>query len=165
MQHFIVGRRSGRDREIDNNKQLKGPITMFQNFNIFGRKQQVSAQALINELPIKLRMPAGYQGKTIPTSIVMMELLWQQYGLDIVHPEVSRWLERNAPDVKYALTENLSASGEDGERTEFRVGPKGTVELQLPLKIDDRLREVSSQYILNQMSGTTEPQTELRRAA
>ena len=129
---------------------------MFKSFNI-GRKQQGSTQTVVNEMPVKLRMPVGFQGKSVPTSIVMMELLWQQYGLDLVHPEVSRWLERNAPDVKYAMSQ--LAGGQ------IEVGSKGTVELNLSLKADDRLREVSSQYILSQVGHSMEPQPELRLAA
>jgi hypothetical protein len=124
-------------------------IKMFQSFNIFGRKQQGSAHAVIDELPVMLNMPAGFHGKTVPASIVVMELLWQQYGLDMLHPEVSRWLEQHAPDIKYAVAESRFASSNDC--TMFKVGPKGTIELHLSLKVDDRLREIASQYILSQV--------------
>lgn len=93
-----------------------------------------------------------------------MELLWQQYGLDIVHPEVSRWLERNAPDVKYAVARSQFFVGCD-KISQFKVGPKGTVEFQLSLNIDDRLREVSSQYILSQVQHSIEPETTYLRLA
>jgi hypothetical protein len=102
----------------------------------------------LNQLSVNLRMPAFYRGKAVPTSIVVMELLWQQYGLDLLHPEVSRWLEQNAPDVRSAAANGQFAHGE--------VGPQGNVELLLPLEIDDRLRAVSSQYILSQIEHSTE---------
>jgi hypothetical protein len=136
---------------------------MFQSFNTFGRKQQGFTNPVVNELSVKLRMPAGYQGKAVPTSIVVMELLWQQYGLDMVHPKVSLWLEQNAPDVKYMTAKTRFAR--DNDRTEVNVGPTGIIELHLPLKLDDRLREVSSQYILSQVQHELEPETELPLAA
>jgi hypothetical protein len=132
---------------------------MFQSINTTVSKQQDFTNPIVNELSIKLRMPAGYQGKVIPTSIVVMELLWQQYGLDVIHPEVSRWLEKNAPEVKYMA----GANGSEGSK--FRVKPNGTIDLLLPLKTDDRLREVSSQYILSQVERDLEPVTEFRLAA
>jgi hypothetical protein len=141
----------------------KGIITMFQCLDIFGRKQSKFKNPAENELSIELIMPAYYQGKTVPSSIVMMELLWQQYGLDMLHPEVSRWLEKNAPDVKYAAVRNQFASGND--KAQFKVGSQGTVELQLSLDVDDRLREVSSQYILSQVRHSFEPETEPQLAA
>jgi hypothetical protein len=133
---------------------------MFQSFNTFGRKQQDFTNPVVNELSVKLRMPAGYQGKAVPTSIVVMELLWQQYGLDMIHPQVSRWLEQNAPDVKYMAAKSQFARGND-----VNVGPTGIIELLLPLKLDDRLREVSSQYILSQVQHSMEPEAELPLAA
>jgi hypothetical protein len=122
-------------------------ITMFQCLNIFRCKQH---DPVANELSIELRIPISYQDKAVPTSIIVMELLWQQYGLDVIHPKVSRWLEQNAPDIKFASSD---------DRTQFKVGPKGTIELHLPLKVDDRLREVSFQYILSQVQHPTEPET------
>jgi hypothetical protein len=136
---------------------------MFQSFNTFGRKQQDFTNPVVNELSVKLRMPACYQGKAVPTSIVVMELLWQQYGLDMIHPEVSRWMEKNAPDVKYMAAKTQFARSND--RTQFRVGANGTIELHLPLKLDDRLREISSQYILSQVQHSMEPETEFPLAA
>jgi hypothetical protein len=136
---------------------------MFQSFNTFGRKQQDFTNPVINEMSVKLRMPACYRGKAVPTSIVVMELLWQQYGLDMIHPKVSRWLEQNAPDVKYMAAKTQFAGGND--RTEINVGSTGIIELQLPLKLDDRLREVSSHYILSQVQHSIEPETELPLAA
>jgi hypothetical protein len=143
-----------------NKKEMK---TMFHNFNTFGREQQVLTNPVNNEMSVKLRMPAGYQGKEVPKSVVVMELLWQQYGLDLIHPEVSRWLEKNAPDVKSIDSKNQSASAD--ERNNFRVGTNGTIELRLPLKLDDRLRKVSSQYILSQVETSIDPETELQMAA
>jgi hypothetical protein len=136
---------------------------MFQSFNTFGRKQQNLTNPVVNEISVNLRMPACYQSKAVPTSIVVMELLWQQYGLDMIHPEVSRWLERNAPEVKNMAAKTQFTRGNDN--TEVNVGPTGIIELQLPLKLDDRLREVSSQYILSQVQHSAEPETELPLAA
>jgi hypothetical protein len=136
---------------------------MFQSFNTFGRKQQAITNPVVNELSVKLRMPACYQGKAVPTSIVVMELLWQQYGLDMIHPKVSQWLEKNAPDVKYMAAKTQFVRGND--RTEVNVGSTGIIEMHLPLKLDDRLREVSSQYILSQVQHSTETETELPLAA
>jgi hypothetical protein len=141
----------------------KGIITMFQCLDIFGRKQTRFKNSVANELSVELIMPAVYQGKAVPPSIVMMELLWQQYGLDMLHPEVSRWLEKNAPDVKYAAARNQFASGNGS--AQFKVGPQGTVELQVSLEVDDRLREVSSQYIWSQVQRPMEPGTEPQLAA
>jgi hypothetical protein len=138
-------------------------ITMFQSFNTFNHKQKDFTNPVINEMSVKLRMPAGYQGKAVPTSIVVMELLWQQYGLDMIHPKVSQWLEKNAPDVKYMAPRNQFARGNDS--TEVNVGPTGIIELHLPLKLDDRLREVSSQYILSQVQHSMGSETELPLAA
>ncbi len=150
----------GRLLTTTNKKEMN---TMFHNFNIFGREQQVLTSPVNNEISIKLRMPYGYQGKEVPKSVVVMELLWQQYGLDLIHPEVSRWLERNAPDVKSIDSNNRSANVAD--RSKFRVEANGTIELRLPLKLDDRLRKVSSQYILSQVDNSIDPVTELQMAA
>jgi len=136
---------------------------MFQSFNTSVSKQQGFTNPVINEISVNLRMPAGYQGKVVPTSIVVMELLWQQYGLDVIHPEVSRWLEKNAPEVKYMASRNQFANGD--ESSKFIVKANGTIDLLLPLKTDDRLRMVSSQYILSQVQGDLEPETDLRLAA
>lgn len=138
--------------------KMKGMTTMFQSVNSFERQQQESKGTVANQLSVKLRMPLGFQGKTVPMNIVVMELLWQQYGLDLLHPEVSRWLEQNAPEVK-----SLVAS--DRHNAMFTVGSKGTIEMQISLRTDDRLREVSSQYILSQVGQSMAPQQELRLAA
>jgi hypothetical protein len=111
-----------------------------------------------NQMSVKLRMPLGYQGKTVPINIVVMELMWQQYGLDLMHPEVNRWLEQNAPEVKALVAKKHNDAG-------FTVGPKGTIEMQLSLRTDDRLREISSQYVLSQVGNAVAPQQELRLAA
>jgi hypothetical protein len=121
---------------------------MFQSINIFGRKQQNRAGSMIDQLPVMVEMPAGCEGKTVSSSAVMTALLWQQYGLDLLHPEFSRWLEQNAPDVKYAVAQN---SCQNGERAGLRVGADGGIKLQLSLEVDRRLREVASQYIMWQM--------------
>jgi hypothetical protein len=118
---------------------------MFQSINIFGRKEQNRAAELIDQLPVMVEMPAGCEGKTVSSSAVMTALLWQQYGLDLLHPEFSRWLEQNAPDVKYAAAENKAKNGDGAE---LRVEADGTIKVQLSPKVDDRLREISSQYIL-----------------
>jgi hypothetical protein len=120
-------------------------IKMFHSINIFGRKQQNRAAELIDQLPVTVKMPAGYEGKTVSSSTVMMALLWQQYGLDLLHPEFSRWLEQNAPDVKYAVAQNRVKNGENAG---LRVGVDGRIKVQLSPEVDDRLREISSQYIL-----------------
>jgi hypothetical protein len=136
---------------------------MFQCLDNFGSKQQGFTNPVPDKLTVKLRMPVVYHGKVVPPSVVVMELLWQQYGLDLLHPEVSGWLEQNAPDVKYAAARNEFAS--DNGSTQFTLGPQGTVEFQLPLTVDDRLREVSSQYILSQIQHSTEPETTPQLAA
>jgi hypothetical protein len=120
-------------------------INMFQSINIFGRKQQNRASSMIDQLPVTVEMPAGYEGKTVSSNTVMMALLWQQYGLDLLHPEFSRWLEQNAPDVKYAVAQNRC---KNGERAGLRVGVDGRIKVQLSPEVDDRLREISSQYII-----------------
>jgi hypothetical protein len=120
-------------------------INMFQSISIFGRKQQNRAASMIDQLPVTVEMPAGYEGKTVTSNTVMMALLWQQYGLDLLHPEFSGWLEQNAPDVKYAVAQNRC---KNGERAGLRVGADGRINVQLSPEVDDRLREISSQYIL-----------------
>ena len=121
---------------------------MFQSINIFGRKQEGRANSMINQFPVMVEMPAGFEGKTVSSSTVMMALLWQQYGLDLLHPEFNRWLEQNAPDVKYAVAQNRC---KNSERAGLRVGADGGIKVQLSLEVDRRLREVASQYIMWQM--------------
>jgi hypothetical protein len=123
---------------------MKG-MRKFQNIGIFGRKQQNRAAAMIDRFPVMVEMPAGFEGKTVSSSTVMMALLWQQYGLDLLHPEFSRWLELNAPDVKYAVART---DLKNGERAGLRVGEDGIIKVQLSAEVDDRLREISSQYVI-----------------
>jgi hypothetical protein len=118
---------------------------MFHGYAIFRRKRQASE---CYELPVILEMHGWAEGETVSTSTVVRALLWQFYGLDLRHPEVSRWLEQNAPDVKYAVAEDQLASGDD--RTRFKIGTDRMMTVYLSLEIDDRLREVSSRYILRQ---------------
>jgi hypothetical protein len=118
---------------------------MFNGFAIFRRKRQSSARY---ELSVTLQMHGRSEGETVSTSTVVRELLWQHYGLDLRHPEVSRWLEQNAPDVKYAVVEDQLASGDN--RNKLRIGPNGMMTVHLWLEVEDRLREVSYRYILRQ---------------
>lgn len=131
---------------------------MFKCLNIFGRKRRGDISPADYEMSIELTMPRCYHGKAVPTSIVLMELLWQQYGLDILHPELNRWLEKYAPDVKYAAARYQF--GLVDENAQFTVGPKGTLALNLSLDVDDRLREVSSEYIFSQIKPSFSPHTE-----
>jgi hypothetical protein len=134
---------------------------MLQNRNLAGLQQSVIASSAVDELTIKLRMPVGFQGRTVPTNIVIMELFWQHYGLDILHPELNRWLELNAPEVK-AL---MAAGGDGRDGAKFQVESNGSIVLRLSLKTDDRLREISSRYLLNQMGSQMESSRELPQAA
>lgn len=136
---------------------------MFQCLNIFGYIKRGFTNLEVSELPVKLSMPVGYRSKAVPTDIVVMQLLWQQYGMDVTHPEVIRWLERNAPDVKNVAANNQFA--DDDDHTYIKVDPNGTIELYLPLSIDDRLREVSTEYFLSQVQHSIEPDTEPRLQA
>lgn len=115
------------------------------NDNLFGDRCEVPTIA--GELPVMLEMPGGSEGKTVPTNAVLMALLWQQYGLDLPHPEVSRWLEQYAPDVKYAVARNKSMGTDEYDPAELKVSSDGTIKVHLSLEVDQRLREVSSQYI------------------
>src|SRR5262245_27612895 len=117
---------------------------MFQSIINFTREQRDSMASIVDQDSVKVEMPTGYEGKTISSSAVMMALLWQQYGLDMLHPEFSRWLEQNAPDVKYAVAKNKFKMSESAG---LRVGADGTIKVQLSPEVDERLREVSSQYI------------------
>src|SRR5262245_104207 len=138
-------------------------MTMFQCLNIMGYKQQDFTNLQVSELPVKLNIPAGYEDKAIPTSIVVKELLWQQYGMDLTHPEVSRWLEQNAPDVKDAAADNQFTDGDDSapiKSAPIKFDQKETIEFHLPLEIDDRLRQISTQYFLSQVQYSFVPETE-----
>jgi hypothetical protein len=131
---------------------------MFQSINIFGRKQQNRAASMIDQLAVMVEMPAGFEGKTVSSSKVIAALLWQQYGLDMLHPEFSRWLEQNAADVKYAAALNRFKSGKN---TTLRVGADGKIKVQLSQEVDQRLREVSSQYIMWQMEPVKEQEEQI----
>jgi len=120
---------------------------MFQSTTDFWRKQRGSANYDGNGLPLILEMQGATEGTLVPARTVVTALLWQQYGLDLLHPEVSRWLEKNAPDVKYAVARNKVESGNNYNNANFRVGRNGTLKVHLSLEIDDRLRKVSSDYI------------------
>ncbi|HKX29198.1 MAG TPA: hypothetical protein VJ302_15995 [Blastocatellia bacterium] len=127
---------------------------MFQNVNRFNAHQSVNAETVANQMPVKLRMPLGFRGRTVPMNIVVMELLWQQYGLDLLHSEVSNWLERNAPEVKALVAGD--------HQSHFTVGSKGTIEMQVSLRTDDRLREISSRYLQSQVERSmAQPELEL----
>jgi len=119
---------------------------MFQSINNVRGKQGDSDFSMINH-PVAVVMPAGFEGKSVPASAVMMALLWQQYGLDLLHPKFNRWLEQNAPDLKSAVVQNKRG---------LRVGADRQVTLKISPAFDRRVREVSSDYLLWQM----EPETE-----
>lgn len=127
---------------------------MFHSSTIFRHQEKGPAQAVA----YLLELPAGSEGKMVPTETVVKALLWQYYGLDLLHPEVSRWLEQNAPDVKYAVVESRQANGDSRGRAEFRVGSDRTIRVYLSLAAIDRLREISSQYLLRQVEESREPQ-------
>ena len=117
-------------------------IKMFQSISFLGRKEENSMVS--NQSSVKVEMPAGLEGKTVSSSAVMMALLWQQYGIDLLHPEFNRWLEQNAPDVKYAVARNNASRSKSAG---LRVSADGTIKVQLTPEVDERLREVSVQYI------------------
>jgi hypothetical protein len=136
------------------NKMFQGINT----FGTFGHKQQYSAAELIDQLDqltVMVEMPVRFGGRPVSSRAVMISLLWQHYGLDLLHPEFSRWLEQHAPDVKYEVAQN---SVKNGVNTGLLVGADGKVKVQLSLKFDRRLREISSQYMMWQ----TEPEKEQR---
>lgn len=121
---------------------------MLQNINTVGHKQRYSAAPMVDQLTVMVEMPARFEGRPVSSRAVMISLFWQQYGLDLLHPKFSRWLEQNAPDVKYAVAQN---SVKNGVNAGLRVGADGKVKVELPLEFDQRLREVSSQYKTWQM--------------
>jgi hypothetical protein len=135
-----------------------GIINMFQSINIFGRKQRYSADELIDQLMVMVELPVRFEGRPVSSRAVMISLLWQQYGLDLLHPEFSRWLEQNAPDVKYAVAQN---SVNNGVNARLRVGADGKIKVQLSPEFDQRLREVSSQYIRWQMEPEKEQEEQI----
>jgi hypothetical protein len=121
---------------------------MIQSINTFERKQHYPAASMIDQLTVMVEMPVRFEGRPVSSRAVMISLLWQQYGLDLLHPEFSRWLEQNAPDVKYEVAQN---SVKNGVNAGLRVGADGKVKVQLSLEFDQRLREVSSQYLIWQI--------------
>jgi hypothetical protein len=153
-------------RLLAGNKRLlagnnwNGMAKAFHNLTVFGQRSEASALSAAGELPFILEMPDGCEGKTVPTGTVMMALLWQYYGLDLPHPEVSRWLEQNAPDVKYAVARNRSTSSDEDESADLKVSSDGTIKVHLSPEVDQRLREVSSQYIVWQTQAAIELQEE-----
>lgn len=136
-------------------KNLKGMMTMFNGINILGGRHKYLAPSTEDELPLTLEMPSCYDGKAVPSSTVVTALMWQQYGLDLLHPEVSRWLEIYAPDVKYALA--LNARDDEQNSANFRVGWDGTLKVHLSTDVEERLRKVSSDYIWWQVKHSMEP--------
>jgi hypothetical protein len=129
---------------------------MFQSINTFGREQHYSAASIIDQITVMVEMPMRFEGRPVSSRAVMISLFWQKYGLDLLHPEFSRWLEHYAPDVKYAVAQN---SVKNGVNAGLRVGADGKVKVQLHLEFDQRLREVSSQYKM----GQTKPRAEQMR--
>jgi hypothetical protein len=121
---------------------------MFQNINTVGREQHYSAASKIDQISVMVEMPVRFEGRPVSSRAVMISLFWQKYGLDLLHPVFSRWLEHFAPDVKYAVAQN---SVKNGVNTGLRVGADGKVKVQLHLEFDQRLREVSAQYKMWQM--------------
>jgi hypothetical protein len=117
---------------------------MFQSINTVRRKQHYSEASMIDQLTVMVEMPVRFEGRPVSSRAVMISLLWQQYGLDLLHPEFSRWLEQNAPDVKSEVAQN---SVKNGVNAGLRVGADGKIKVHLPLGFDQRLREVSSQYM------------------
>jgi hypothetical protein len=131
---------------------------MFQSINIFGRKQPYSADELIDQLTVMVELPVRLEGRPVSSRAVMISLLWQQYGLDLLHPEFSRWLEQHAPDVKYAVAQN---SVNNGVNAGLRAGADGKIKMELSLEFDQRLREVSSQYIRWQIEPEKEQEEQI----
>jgi hypothetical protein len=133
---------------------------MFQRTTDFWRKQPVMADSNGNGMPLILKMSGATEGTLVPATTVVTALLWQQYGLDMLHPEVSRWLEKHAPDVKYAVARNKFESVNERNSSNFRVGRNGTLKVHLSLEIDDRLRKVSSDYFWWQVESSKATETE-----
>jgi hypothetical protein len=136
----------------------EGKINMFQSITDFWCKQRSSVELDANGMSLMLKLSGVKEGTLVPASTVVTALLWEQYGLDLLHPEVSRWLEKNAPDVKYAVARNKFANGDNRHRENFRVGRNGILKVHLSLYVDDRLRKVSSDYICWQVECSMEPQ-------
>lgn len=141
----------------DSRLNWKGVLKTLHDFKSPGPAgDQISAGG---ELTVILPMPEAGEGKTVPAGAVIREILWQLYGLDLPHPEFNSWLEQNAPDVKYAVARYQSTHGEDCAN-EFKVGSDGTIKVQLSVEFDQRLREVSSQYMRWQVQEPGEPYIE-----
>src|SRR5262245_49523461 len=121
---------------------------MFQSSNTFRCEHQGPVPKAMDELVVRLKLPPVWRGKTIPTNIVIMELMWQHYGLDLFHPQVSRWLEQNAPDLQSVASGNQFMNGDGQDQPGFRVGADRIIELRFSLETDDRLRAVTTQYLL-----------------
>lgn len=132
---------------------------MFQSNNTF-RSEQHSAASMYDQFSVIVEMPERFEGKPVSSRAVMIALLWQEYGLDLLHPQFSRWLDRNAPDVKFEVMNN---SVENGVNVGLRVGASGKVKVELPLEFDQRLREVSSQYLMGQKKPQLEQMKPERR--
>ena len=107
-----------------------------------------------NKEMVVLRLPAKFKDKLINAGSVVQEVLLQHYGMDLRDPGVSQWLERNAPDVKYAIAVSKQTNSGGGVKPKFRVGSNGTVQVQISSDVDRRLREVSSRYRQMKMERT-----------
>jgi hypothetical protein len=129
---------------------------MFQSITEFWHKQEDALDSDDYGLPLLLEIPDATEGTMVSSGTVVAALMWQQYGLDLLHPEVSRWLENNAPDVKYAVARNKFTHGDDYHNHNFRVGRYGTLKIHLSLEIDARFRKVSSDYIRWQVDRSME---------
>jgi hypothetical protein len=132
-------------------------MKMLQQIYSFVRKARVEQAPenapLSNQNPVAVEMPAGSEGQTVSSTSVMMALLWQHYGLDLLHPEFSRWSEQNAPDVKYAVALNDRGNAESSG---LIVGADRKIKVQISPVVDQRLRDVSSEYILWQLNSEKE---------
>jgi hypothetical protein len=123
---------------------------MYQNNQIFRQTQQdsvasMSAASMSDHVTVIVEMPVRLEGRMVSSRAMMIPLLWQEYGLDVLNPVLSRWLERKAPDIKHAVARNYS------ESSGLIVGPDGLLKVTLSRRLDRRLRELSSQYLDWQM--------------
>jgi hypothetical protein len=135
---------------------------MLQNINTVGHKQHYSAAPMVDQITVMVEMPARFEGRPVSSRAVMISLFWQQYGLDLLHPIFSRWLEQNAPDVKYAVAQN---NVKNSVNAGLRVGTDGKIKVQLSIEFDRRLREVSSQYLMWQMEPEREEEGQIAASA
>jgi hypothetical protein len=138
---------------------LKEMMTVINEVTIFGHRLQNFEPAQEDELPFTLEMPESFDGRKVPSSTVVTALLWQQYGLDMLHPRVNRWLEKYAPDVKNAVAKNKRCDEPDSHT--FRVGMNGRLKVHLSPDVDERLRKVSSDYIWWQVEHSLDLENEL----